>query len=1036
MFCSLCNIHLSNDNDEKLHLAGKKHLHMADVNRRWKEENERSVYVRGFSPGASELALLDFFAKCGNVEKVYLDKKQWNYAFVVFETKLAAAEAVKMSGATMMGTRLVVRPKRHTPPRTETRKNPQRAEPVDKSTVDGTILNDLNKQDSVSQQMVKLVAEMQLSASQHATRLEICSYLNQVLSHFFPACTVHQFGSSCNGFGVKGSDLDLYLDLQSENSSQTHSEGKPLPRAALMDIASWKMVRAEKIRPEKLANHTIQQTTGLLREIVKGCLPGTRNVVAIKHARCPVVKFTYGTEAIQCDLSLNNRLAQRNTDLLYLYSVYDSRVRPLVFTVRQWAKLCNVGGCGQGARLNSYAVTLLVLFFLEVEHVVPSVQQLKELCSADESCELEGWDCSFCNCLSKLPPPECSLTSAELLAKFFNYFAMDFDFNSYVVCPRTGEPTLTSAITGAAYNSNDSFKVNQMCIQDPFLLTHNVAMNVPEKGFLHIMQEFRQAAQICQTSAFGGKTDESHGEKWGLGLLLEDSSQVQGNVMAGPSQKHQFSIIFRKQQITAEFLSRHESPEQVMRAWFSDVVSLFKMILCECLLFTCELDPSTLLSTSDQRMANRLVEADSHITNVPNAINDSISNTGNDQLIGQNTDSFGNHAAVTGSSGGADTISCNPSPAHTFESAGERLLKALHVIEDNHTDVISPPSKKRSHVDETSDTDPLLSEHKRCKHSDVPVSLPDSANHVASQSLSGNSSIAVSPPMPTQTNTEVLEPMARQTSSEVLEPMARQTSSEVLEPMATQTNTEVLEPMVRQTSSEVLEPTARQTSSEVLEPMARQTSSEVSEPTARQTSSEVLEPMVRQTSGAVSPTLQTVQSSSGNQTSSALDQVCEGATSEGCIGEDREYTEQNKDERDSIQDKINTDNGAIKDNRGAGQDNRGRGDDKEDLGVFIFEATHHTWHQRKKTKQKVLWDFQDPYGQEKEVSRLIIAMDSVPVSKRPLVRFSVKFVKSLEVNSPSAMLQFQPLCNEKEFGLVFSFLKSYVCKLISKHDFV
>lgn len=44
-------------------------------------------------------------------------------------------------------------------------------------------------------------------------RSSISSELQHVFEPYFPGCCVHMFGSSANGFGVRGCDMDLFLDL-------------------------------------------------------------------------------------------------------------------------------------------------------------------------------------------------------------------------------------------------------------------------------------------------------------------------------------------------------------------------------------------------------------------------------------------------------------------------------------------------------------------------------------------------------------------------------------------------------------------------------------------------------------------------------------------------------------------------------------------------------------------------------------------------------------------------------------------------------
>ena len=71
-----------------------------------------------------------------------------------------------------------------------------------------------------------------------------------------------------------------------------------------------------------------------------------------------------------------HRLAMRNTELLHYYSTADERVRPLVYTVRHWAKAVRP----KGVKLSNYALTLMVVYYLQNRSpaILPSVDQLRE----------------------------------------------------------------------------------------------------------------------------------------------------------------------------------------------------------------------------------------------------------------------------------------------------------------------------------------------------------------------------------------------------------------------------------------------------------------------------------------------------------------------------------------------------------------------------------------------------------------------------------------------------------------------------------
>ena len=73
------------------------------------------------------------------------------------------------------------------------------------------------------------------------------------------------------------------------------------------------------------------------------------------------------------------RLTLRETELLKVLCAMDYRLRPLLFTVLHWAKLMEL--CGPGVRLTSYALTLLVIFYMQNTRppVLPSIQHLSHI---------------------------------------------------------------------------------------------------------------------------------------------------------------------------------------------------------------------------------------------------------------------------------------------------------------------------------------------------------------------------------------------------------------------------------------------------------------------------------------------------------------------------------------------------------------------------------------------------------------------------------------------------------------------------------
>ena len=134
------------------------------------------------------------------------------------------------------------------------------------------------------------------------------------------------------------------------------------------------------------------------------------------HTRAIKVYF-----ALHLYFSFLFRLGVANSDLLRCYMSLDPRVPRLVFIVRAWAK---AKALTAGRHLTSYALTLMVLYFLQTQDppVIPSLQQgfeswikhqshssnqesqdhQESLVEELESTMIDNWNCSFFTDVTRL----------------------------------------------------------------------------------------------------------------------------------------------------------------------------------------------------------------------------------------------------------------------------------------------------------------------------------------------------------------------------------------------------------------------------------------------------------------------------------------------------------------------------------------------------------------------------------------------------------------------------------------------------------
>jgi len=173
-----------------------------------------------------------------------------------------------------------------------------------------------------------------------AARARLLAYVRSLARSLWGA-RAEPFGSTATGLYFSRADLDIcVLPLTASGST-------PQPPKALYALA------------------------GRLRGA------GFVHIQPITHARVPIVKFVEPQSGMQCDISLSNALALRNSALLRFYSDLDPRVRPLALAVKLWASRRGIND-PPSQTLSSYAYVLLVVAYLQQVSppILPNLQQI------------------------------------------------------------------------------------------------------------------------------------------------------------------------------------------------------------------------------------------------------------------------------------------------------------------------------------------------------------------------------------------------------------------------------------------------------------------------------------------------------------------------------------------------------------------------------------------------------------------------------------------------------------------------------------
>ncbi|XP_073485947.1 poly(A) RNA polymerase, mitochondrial [Aquarana catesbeiana] len=337
-----------------------------------------------------------------------------------------------------------------------------------------------------------ILDELQLTEESIRIRYLVSSLVSDVATAYFPEATVHLYGSSVNSFGKMGCDLDLFLNLDSIKDVTGKAAGPLVTEYWMRRVSSGRVAQ--------------QKVLSVVGECIESFGPGCTEVQKILSARCPLVRFYHQSTGLHCDLTADNRIALRSSELLYIFGNIDSRVRPLVFTLRCWARVHGITSSVSGHWITNFSLTTMILFFLQKRNppVIPTLDQLKNLAGKKDKCIIEDNDCTFVSDLSKIKPSANTEPLDKLLVEFLEFYG-NFDFSKNCIDIRKG----------VVKNKVDS---SPLCIQNPFEQSLNISKNVNKsqlERFVHLVQE---SSWTLQEQA--GQSSESGKETWGLASIL------------------------------------------------------------------------------------------------------------------------------------------------------------------------------------------------------------------------------------------------------------------------------------------------------------------------------------------------------------------------------------------------------------------------------------------------------------------------------------------------------------------------------------
>ena len=321
---------------------------------------------------------------------------------------------------------------------------------------------------SLSQELLKLSESAKPSTADQKALEDALHCLRETGKKCLDASRVLPFGSAVTGFWTPHSDVDVCLQTPVQRSLSPKAE----------NLAALKLV-ARELRKEK----------------------STVNLFPVYTGKVPVVKWRsrQGDEKeISIDLSVNNLLAVRNSELLRAYNASSPNIRPLILGIKLFAKSRGINDRSSGT-LSSFSLVLMLLAYLQQRKpaLLPDLQLMaqrknlpsmkidgKETRFFGDEFSGEGQMQRFKAAIDEelhrvnrgVSVPEIS--SGQLLKEFLRFYA--FEYKGGVI--KVTQPS--------DYSHSSLFFV-----ENPFEPGRDVA-NVTHQGSERILSEFKRAYRL------------------------------------------------------------------------------------------------------------------------------------------------------------------------------------------------------------------------------------------------------------------------------------------------------------------------------------------------------------------------------------------------------------------------------------------------------------------------------------------------------------------------------------------------------------
>lgn len=289
------------------------------------------------------------------------------------------------------------------------------------------------------------------------TKEKLLKQLTSLLNTVFPRLKIYPFGSRITGLAFASSDIDVLIDC--EGDAYEYNECDKFPSLTYY------------------------------MDITKKCLQNDKDIwdvqEILKKTKVPIIRLRHRQTGLQCDISFSNGLSVENTKLIKSINEACPSCRKLILFVKKWLSCCSLPGINC---ITNYALTWLVIFYLQIQKFLPSISTLIK--RKNKSRRISGWETGVDH---EILDVVVNKSFVQLLREFFIFYG-HFNYRDYVICPLIGDTvqkknfidifTLPEAMDlyieyiQKSVN-NESFRIDSsICIQDPYELSHNLTKAV------------------------------------------------------------------------------------------------------------------------------------------------------------------------------------------------------------------------------------------------------------------------------------------------------------------------------------------------------------------------------------------------------------------------------------------------------------------------------------------------------------------------------------------------------------------------------